>query len=89
MVENELAKEIEAKIAAEFEQVELYVLDPNEDGQHLQALVISPEFNGLSLVAQHQKVMGALHETFASRLHALSLKTFTPEKWAQQKSQYL
>ena len=43
---------------------------------HLQVTVISSEFNGLSLVKQHQLVYSALKEELASEaIHALALKT--------------
>ena len=46
---------------------------------HLQVTVISSEFNGLSLVKQHQLVYSALKEQLASEvIHALALKTKTP-----------
>ena len=46
---------------------------------HLQVTVISTEFNGLSLVKQHQLVYSALKEELASEaIHALALKTETP-----------
>ena len=46
---------------------------------HLQVRVISAEFNGLSLVKQHQLVYSALKEELASEaIHALALKTESP-----------
>ncbi len=66
----------------------VYVLDPMQDGQHLQALVISPAFAGLMLVRQHQMVMRPLKEAFAQSVHALALKTFTPEQWEKVKDQF-
>ena len=46
---------------------------------HLQVTEISTEFNGLSLVKQHQLVYSALKEELASEaIHALALKTETP-----------
>jgi stress-induced morphogen len=46
---------------------------------HLQVTVIAPEFNGLSLIKQHQLVYSALKEELASEaIHALALKTSTP-----------
>ena len=45
---------------------------------HLQVTVISSEFNGLSLVKQHELVYSALKEELASEaIHALALKTET------------
>ncbi len=66
----------------------VYVLDPMNDGQHLQAFVISPAFEGLMLIKQHQMVMRPLSEAFATSVHALGLKTFTPENWEKAKHQY-
>ena len=46
---------------------------------HLQVTVVSSEFNGLSLVKQHQLVYSALKTELASEaIHALALKTQTP-----------
>ena len=46
---------------------------------HLQVTVVSSEFNGLSLVKQHQVIYSALKEELASEaIHALALKTETP-----------
>ena len=66
----------------------VYVLDPMNDGQHLQAIVISPAFEGILLVKQHQMVMKPLKEAFAESVHALSLKTFTPQKWEIERNQF-
>ena len=46
---------------------------------HLQVTVISSEFNGLSLVKQHQLVYSPLKEELATEaIHAIALKTETP-----------
>ena len=64
---------------------EAQVIVASDDDTHFTAVVISPDFEGLSLVKQHQLVMGALKTDFDSeRLHALQLRTFTPAKWAAQ-----
>ena len=64
------------------------VMDPMNDGEHLQAFVISSTFEDMMLVKQHQLVMRPLKEAFAQSVHALGLKTFTPEKWEEQKAQF-
>jgi len=85
MIEDEIKHLIESSV----ENATVYVLDPMNDGQHLQAVVISPAFEGLPLVKQHQMVMNPLKEAFSQWVHALGLKTFTPEKWEREgKSQY-
>jgi acid stress-induced BolA-like protein IbaG/YrbA len=53
-----------------------------EDGQHFEAVVVSPEFAGKNMVQQHQLVYAALGDRMRQEIHALSLRTFTPEAWA-------
>lgn len=65
-----------------------HVLDPMNDGQHLQAFVVSPAFEGIMLIKQHQMVMQPLKKAFATSVHALALKTFTPQKWEIEKAKY-
>ena len=52
------------------------------DGQHFYATIVSAEFNGLSMIKQHQRVYAALGDRMKAEVHALSMKTFTPEQWA-------
>jgi len=81
---NDIQKIIEQAVP----QSTVYVLDPMNDGQHLQAYVISPAFEGMMLIKQHQMVMGALAQALATSVHAMGLKTFTPERWEQEKIKY-
>ena len=57
------------------------VLDPANDGTHFTAEVTSSAFVGKSRIQQHQLVYGALGEHMRSDIHALQLKTFTPDAW--------
>ena len=82
------AEEIKKVIEAAVPQAAAYVSDPNNDGEHFQALVVSPVFEGIMLVKQHQMVMKALKAAFAQSVHALALKTFTPQSWEKVKNQY-
>lgn len=60
--------------------------NPRRDGLHFDAIVVAKQFVGKSLVEQHQLVMGSLRDLFASKLHALSLKTYTPEEWEHERN---
>jgi acid stress-induced BolA-like protein IbaG/YrbA len=51
------------------------------DGAHFEAVIVSPSFAGLSRVRQHQLVYGALGERMREEIHALSMKTYSPEEW--------
>jgi len=66
----------------------VHVMDPYKDGEHFQAIVVSESFEGMNLVKQHRAVMSPLKEAFYSEVHALALKTFTPQQWEEQKSNF-
>jgi len=52
------------------------------DGHHFEAVIVSAEFRGKTRVQQHQVVYGALGDRMREEIHALSMKTLTPEDWA-------
>lgn len=55
-----------------------------DDGQHFDAIVVSETFAGKSMVQQHQMVYATLGGQMESgAIHALALKTYTPEAWAK------
>jgi acid stress-induced BolA-like protein IbaG/YrbA len=57
-----------------------------EDGRHFEALVVSAEFAGKSMVQQHQMVYRALGDAMRDAvIHALSLRTLTPEQAAAER----
>ena len=74
--------EIQATLEQAFPGSTIEIQDLTGGGDHFQVFVISPLFAGKSLLDQHQMVYGALREALGSeRIHALALKTFTPEQW--------
>jgi len=54
------------------------------DGRHFEAVIVSAEFRGKSMVQQHQLVYRALGERMREEIHALSMQTLTPEEVAQR-----
>jgi len=52
------------------------------DGQHFQALVVAAAFAGKNRIQRHQLVYAALGERMREEIHALSMKTLTPEEYA-------
>jgi acid stress-induced BolA-like protein IbaG/YrbA len=52
------------------------------DGYHYEAVVIGACFEGKSMVQQQKMVYSILNEYITSgALHALTIKTYTPEQW--------
>jgi len=79
--------EIKSRIEQAVPHAIVHVIDPMKDGQHLQAYVVSSSFEGLPIFKQQQMVMSSIKDMFQT-VHALGLKTFTPAKWNEVKSQY-
>lgn len=53
------------------------------DGQHFEAVIVSAAFRGKSRVQQHQLVYSALGDRMREDIHALSMRTLTPEEWSK------
>ena len=51
------------------------------DGQHFEALIVSAAFAGKNRIQRHQAVYAALGERMREEVHALSMKTLSPEEW--------
>lgn len=54
------------------------------DGHHFEAVIVCADFADKTMVEQHQMVYQALGDKMKAEIHALSMRTFTPEQWAQQ-----
>ena len=54
------------------------------DGVHFEALVVSPDFAGKLPLARHRMVYATLGTLMGNEIHALSLRTLTPEEAAAQ-----
>ena len=80
---SEIKKRIEGAIA----NAEIDERDLTGTGDHFEARVVSPLFAGKTMIEQHQLVYAPLQEWLKTgELHALALKTFTPEQWQRQQS---
>ncbi len=71
-----IKQHIEESLPCELVRVE------GEDGQHFQAIIVSVEFRDKNMIQQHQLVYSALGDKMRQEIHALSMKTLTPEQWS-------
>lgn len=56
------------------------------DGHHFEALIVCPDFDGKNRIQRHQMVYQALGDRMKSDIHALSMKTLTPDEWASREA---
>jgi stress-induced morphogen len=75
--------EVERLLRERFRDAELELVDLTGTQDHYQARVVSSAFSGKTLIEQHQLVYGALGAAMSGPIHALALKTYTPEAWAK------
>jgi len=57
-------------------------LEVDGDGHHWQALIVSARFAGLPRIERHRLVYAALGDRMRQEIHALSMRTLTPEELA-------
>ncbi len=75
------ASEIKRLIEETLPDCTAIVHDDANDGEHFSARVTSSAFVGQALPAQHRLVYGALGERMGREIHALALRTYTPDRW--------
>ncbi len=75
---DEMKTVIETAIPTEF------VLVESADNVHFYATVVAEKFTEISKMQQHKLIMNLFKDEMANEsIHALSIKTFTPTKWAE------
>ena len=51
-----------------------------EDGTHFEAVVVSSAFEGVPTIRRHRMVYATLGTKMGNEIHALGLRTLTPEE---------
>ncbi len=82
MIEPELLK---TRLQAAFPDARMELEDLTGTKDHYQLAIASEQFVGKTPIEQHQLVYRALAEEMKGPVHALALKTFTPESWNRTK----
>ena len=88
------ASALEARLRDALEATHVEVVDEShlhaghagarDGGGHYRAVIVSEKFDGLNRVKAQQLVYGVVDDWMGGEIHALSMKTFTPEKWDQE-----
>lgn len=73
---------VRSRILEALPDSEVEVRDTTGTGDHFEARVVSPAFAGKPMVQQHKLVYAPLQQWLdTGELHALALKTYSPEQW--------
>ena len=94
MEQSDRAQKIEAALLLELDARHVSVVDQSalheghagtRDGAgHFEIVVVSDRFRGLSRVAAQRLVYQALRDLIANDIHAISMRTLTPEEWTAE-----
>ena len=82
MVEPEVLESLVREHIEGVTFIEIRDLTGSKD--HYEATIVAEAFAPLNRVKQHQLVYSALGDLMSGPVHALALKTFTPESWANR-----
>ena len=75
-------KEIKALIES---SMSTQLVETEAEGSHVKIIVVSKDFEGLNTLKRQQKIYALLQEAISSgAIHAVHMKTFTPDQWATQ-----
>lgn len=80
MDNNQIKAMIEAGLPGSQVQVN------GDDGVHFDAVIVAAAFEGKGMLAQHKMVYATLGDGMDGAIHALSMRTFTPDEWKNQSS---
>lgn len=83
-IEDVLRLKLEAEHVAVIDQSSLHEshLGAQDGGGHFQVVVVAERFRGLSRLAAQRVVYQALGDLMETEIHALSMRTLTPEEWS-------
>ena len=73
---NSIKEKIENSIA----NAKVEVKDSTGTGDHFSVIVVSNEFENMSLVNRHQLIYKSLNESITKEIHALQIKTYTEKE---------
>lgn len=92
-IKQHMQQQIDARLREGFEITRLEIINESHDHNvpagsetHFKVVIVSPAFEGLSLVKRHQAVYAQLQAQLAGGVHALALHTYTGAEWAAREA---
>ena len=79
-----MEKKLQDIIKEKIKDSQIFIRDINNDNNHFSIIVISNEFEGLSLIKQHKMVYAALEGIITKTIPAIQLKTYTYKLWKKE-----
>ena len=64
---------------------EIEVSDITGESNHFSLLIISKEFESISLINRHKKIHSIFKEELTKEIHAFQIQALTPIEWSNKK----
>lgn len=80
MIEKKIKNILEDKI----KDSKVFIHDMNGNQDHFSIIVISSDFDGVSMINQHKMIYKALENMITKEIHALQIKTLTWKQWKKE-----
>jgi BolA protein len=81
LIESKLRSALEPSYLDIQNESHMHSVPPGSES-HFKVIIVSSHFTGRSLIEQQRLVNGALAEVLNGTIHALTMKTLTPERWS-------
>ena len=88
-------QEIETKLVKSFNLDYFEVVNesrfhnvPEDSETHFKVVLISPQFEGVRLIARHRAVNKALADELNGQVHALAIHAHTAEEWLSKNQKF-
>ncbi|XP_066539642.1 bolA-like protein 1 [Hoplias malabaricus] len=80
-IRTKLTQALEPEHLEVLNESHMHAVPPGSES-HFKVLVVSPKFEGISLLQRHRLVNEALREELSSSVHALAIQAKTPQQWS-------
>ena len=77
-------KDIKFKLEQKFQNGKIEVFDSRGTGDHFSLIVISDDFEKISLIERHRMIYGLFKQEITQEIHALQIQTYTVSEWKQK-----
>ena len=87
-LEKKLRESLDASHVEVIDESHLHAghVGARDGGRHFRAIIVSEKFAGLNRVRSQQLVYQSVEGWMGKEIHALSMKTFTPDAWEAERA---
>tara|TARA_Y100000590_G_scaffold389627_1_gene464777 strand:- start:297 stop:554 length:258 start_codon:yes stop_codon:yes gene_type:complete len=79
-------EKIKEKLKINFPEDKIEVFDSRGTGDHYSIIVISDDFQNISLVDRHRMIYSIFEKEIITEIHAMQIQTYTRNEWKNKKN---